>query len=137
MNTTQKSSNTINCPLFINHIKNVLCSGNEAARLLKTLAEWACNPEQRLGVSIVLAGPQGCGKTLFTEVMKNIWGKNVVCITTNIDSTPFDDDRHCLVLHARPLVQSKAYFKALFTEISTGGAEAFKNYLLAYPDTDG
>ncbi len=68
------------CTLLLAHIKTTLCGGNEVdyERLLALLADWSRHPNRPLGVGVVIGGPPGIGKTIFTDVLTKIWGRRNV-----------------------------------------------------------
>jgi hypothetical protein len=69
-------SPTGSCDLFLNHLRNIVCGGDEQLYqwVLMWLAHIVQHPDQLAGTALVLRGPQGAGKTLVGEVMKPILG---------------------------------------------------------------
>ncbi len=57
------------CGLFLAHIKNVICAGNEQhyAYVLRWMAHTIQKPEERPETALVLRGKQGVGKGVFVD----------------------------------------------------------------------
>lgn len=64
------------CRLFLRHLRDVVCGGNEAhyAWLLDWLADVFQRPQRKLGLTVALRGVQGAGKSLVGLVMKKLLG---------------------------------------------------------------
>ena len=64
------------CSLFLNHVKNVLCRGNEEhyVWMVKWMANAVQNPDKPGQVAIVLRGGQGTGKGTFAKMLGKLFG---------------------------------------------------------------
>jgi hypothetical protein len=64
------------CSLFLDHVKNVLCRGNEEhyAWMVKWMANAVQNPDKPGQVAIVLRGGQGTGKGTFAKMLGKLFG---------------------------------------------------------------
>ena len=64
------------CQLFLNHIKEVICSEDMALYdyVINWLADAIQNPTVRPGVALILQGEQGIGKTLFAQYILKMYG---------------------------------------------------------------
>jgi hypothetical protein len=62
---------------FIDHVKNIICAGNK--KLFKTEMQknaWMFqNPKLHMDWSTLLVGPQGTGKTIYCNILCNLWGE--------------------------------------------------------------
>jgi hypothetical protein len=61
---------------FLNHVKTIICRGDEKlydTEMMKNA--WIVqNPDSHLGWATVLVGEQGTGKTIYTDILCNLWG---------------------------------------------------------------
>lgn len=75
------------CKLFLEHIRENVCQGDpERTRwVLSFLADVVQYPDRKLGVSLVLQGEQGTGKSTIGDVMGRLLGAH---------STMVDQERH-------------------------------------------
>ena len=64
------------CDLFLAHLQDVVCSGDEAlyAWVLQWLAAMVQAPQRLTGTALVLRGPQGAGKSYVGEVLGQLLG---------------------------------------------------------------
>jgi hypothetical protein len=71
------------CSLFLNHIREVLCKGNEAHSdyLIKWMAHAVQHPEIPGQVAIVMKGRQGTGKSFFARIFGRLFGRHYLGIT--------------------------------------------------------
>lgn len=64
------------CDLFLAHLRDVVCSGNE--QLFQWVIQWMAAmvqvPERLTGTALVLRGPMGAGKSYVGEVMGRLLG---------------------------------------------------------------
>jgi hypothetical protein len=74
-----------NCDLYLNHIKNNICCGNEETYtyLMKWMAMAIQHPDQPAGVAVVLRGQQGTGKGVFAKHFGYLWGQHYLQITNS------------------------------------------------------
>jgi hypothetical protein len=66
------------CSLFLDHVKNVLCRGNEEhyTWIVKWMANAVQNPDKPGQVAIVLRGGQGTGKGTFAKMLGRLFGSH-------------------------------------------------------------
>ena len=66
------------CSLYIDHIRNIICSGNETwfCYLIRWMAHCVQFPGQHGEVSIVLQGNKGTGKSLLATVFGSLFGRH-------------------------------------------------------------
>jgi hypothetical protein len=71
------------CSLFLNHIRNNLCRGDEELSdyLLAWMADSVQNRSRRPGVSVVLRGRQGTGKGIFCSQFGALFGRHFIQIS--------------------------------------------------------
>ena len=72
-----------NCSLFLDHIRNNLCRGDEKLSdyLLAWMADCVQNRSRRPGVSVVLRGRQGTGKGIFCSQFGALFGRHFIQIS--------------------------------------------------------
>lgn len=65
------------CKLFLKHVKEVICSGNQEIYdyIMTWLADAIQNITSRPGIALVLQGLQGTGKTIFMDYVLRMYGK--------------------------------------------------------------
>ncbi len=133
-----------NCSLFLDHIRNNLCRGDEKLSdyLLAWMADCVQNRSRRPGVSVVLRGRQGTGKGIFCSQFGALFGRHFIQIsqaahlTGNFNSHLKDK----LVVHADETFwagdkKAEGVLKSLITEdtiqIEMKGKDlvTFKNYM--------
>jgi hypothetical protein len=113
------------CSLFLDHIRNNLCRGDEdlSDYLLAWMADCVQNRSKRPGVSVVLRGRQGTGKGIFCSQFGALFGRHFIQIsqaghlTGNFNSHLKDK----LVVHADEAFwagdkKAEGVLKALITE---------------------
>jgi hypothetical protein len=63
---------------FLDHIKNVICSGNEEAYQFELQKNgWIVqNPNVHLGFATVLLSDEGTGKNVYTDMLCSLWGSD-------------------------------------------------------------
>ena len=66
------------CQLFLDHIAENVCNGNEAhfAWVMGWFAQMIQNPETKLGTSLVFRGPQGVGKSIVGDEIGKLLGRH-------------------------------------------------------------
>lgn len=66
------------CQLWLNHIRHVICSGDEAIYewVLDWMADAVQDPRNIKGTAIILRGVEGCGKGAFADVFGKLFGKH-------------------------------------------------------------
>jgi len=66
------------CTLFLSHLKEVVCDGDEDHFnwLLDWMADMIQNPMSKPGIAVALQGGQGAGKSIVGATMKAILGKH-------------------------------------------------------------
>ncbi|OSM05052.1 hypothetical protein MAIT1_03185 [Magnetofaba australis IT-1] len=72
----EPSGNHEACQPFLDHIKNVICSGNDVHYnyLISWMADAVQNPGKRPGVAVVLLGGRGTGKGMFAKHFGSLFG---------------------------------------------------------------
>ena len=92
------------CDLYLNHIQNVICSGNKAyfEYLLDWMADVIQNPTKKPGVAIVLRGGSGTGKGTFASIFGSLFGNHFLPLTEakHITGTFNSHLMNCLLLFA-------------------------------------
>lgn len=71
------------CKLFINHLRNVICDGDEEVfRWVEGwLADAVQNPDRKPGTALVMRGPEGTGKGLFAQYVGAMYGEHFLHLT--------------------------------------------------------
>lgn len=91
------------CSLFLSHLKNVLCNGNEEYYnyLIAWLAHLFQKPEDKIGTAIVIRGKQGTGKSVVFKAIGALLGKHYkVADNPRYIAGNFNSHLHdCLLLH--------------------------------------
>lgn len=91
------------CSLYIEHIRNIICGGNEeyAHYFIAWLAHIIRNPEQKPGTAIVIRGQQGTGKSFVFKHFGRLLGNHYkVADSARYISGNFNSHLHdCLLLH--------------------------------------
>jgi len=91
------------CSLFLSHLKNVLCNGNEEYYnyLIAWLAHLLQKPEDKIGTAIVIRGKQGTGKSVVFKAIGVLLGKHYkVADNPRYIAGNFNSHLHdCLLLH--------------------------------------
>ena len=66
------------CELYLDHMKNLLCSGNESIYewLLDWMADAVQNSRDIKGTCVVLRGIEGCGKGVWADQFGRLFGKH-------------------------------------------------------------
>lgn len=70
------------CSLFLEHIKNVICAGNEQhyGYVIRWMAHAIQKPEERPETALVLRGKQGVGKGVFVDNFGALFGQNYLVV---------------------------------------------------------
>lgn len=113
------------CGLFLNHIRNVLCSGDEATYmyLLKWMARAVQRPSEAGQVAIVLKGRMGTGKSFFAKTFGALFGRHYLAVSDSkrLTSNFNSHLRDCVFLFADEAFYAgdkkhESILKALITE---------------------
>jgi hypothetical protein len=89
---------------FLEHVKNVICGGDEKLYEveMKKNAWMFQNPIQHMGWATVLVGAQGTGKTLYSNILCNLWGD--LYSNPNVKVKHVTDDKAYNIIHYRKLI---------------------------------
>jgi hypothetical protein len=113
------------CGLFLDHIRNVLCGGDEAIYLY--VLRWMARAVQRPGeagqVAMVLKGRMGTGKSFFAKTFGRLFGRHYLAVSDSkrLVSNFNSHLRDCVVLFADEAFYAgdkkhESILKALITE---------------------
>lgn len=73
------------CGLFLDHIKNVACGGNE--EYYRYFVAWMANVVQNPGEqghsAIVMRGKQGCGKSIIPSLFGKLFGRHYIMVNNS------------------------------------------------------
>lgn len=92
------------CELFLQHLRDNLCRGDEAS--YRYLLNWSAltvqRPQDPIGVAVVLRGGKGTGKGTFARALGSLFGQHYVHIFSSRDLTGrFNSHlRDCILLFA-------------------------------------
>jgi len=113
------------CGLFLDHVRNVLCSGDEAAYLyvLRWMARAVQFPGEPGQVAVVLKGRMGTGKSFFAKTFGRLFGRHYLAVADSkrLISNFNSHLRDCVVLFADEAFYAgdkkhESILKALITE---------------------
>jgi len=113
------------CELYLEHVLNNICSGNEEwnSYLLDWMAWCVQFPAQPGQVAVVLRGEQGVGKGVFAEHFGKLWGGHFLHITSSkhLVGSFNAHMRNCVVMYADEAFasddkQAESMLKTLVTE---------------------
>jgi hypothetical protein len=89
---------------FLDHTLNVICNGDRelyAVEMAKNA--WIFqNPIEHMGWATVLVGPQGTGKSLYCNILCNLWGE--LYSNPNVKVKHVTDDKAYKIVHYRKLI---------------------------------
>ena len=99
------------CDLLLEHIRRVICRGNEERYrwVMMWLAAMVQHPERKPGTALVLRGIQGAGKSLLGAIMGRILGEALVVEVSRPDELTGQFNSH---LEGRLLIQVEEAFFA-------------------------
>jgi hypothetical protein len=114
------------CSLFKEHIKNIICSGNQ--KFFEYIWQWMASIVQhtkpgKIRTAIVLMGDQGTGKNQFAEIFGSIFGQHYIQISSlhELTSNFNAQFENALLIHAAEALwggnkQEVGKVKALITD---------------------
>lgn len=113
------------CGLFLDHVRNVLCSGDESYYLY--VLHWMARAVQRPGepgqVALVLKGRMGTGKSFFAKTIGRLFGRHYLAVSDSkrLVSNFNSHLRDCVLLFADEAFYAgdkkhESILKALITE---------------------
>lgn len=114
------------CSLFKEHIKNIICSGNQ--KFFEYIWQWMASIVQhtkpgKIRTAIVLMGDQGTGKNQFAEIFGSIFGQHFIQISSlhELTSNFNAQFENALLIHAAEALwggnkQEVGKVKALITD---------------------
>jgi hypothetical protein len=92
------------CDLFLAHLKDNVAQGNDAHYrfIVGQLAQWVQQPSVKLGISLVLRGDNGVGKSIVGKALGLLFGRHLVEVASQDDIVGHFNShlKHCLVLLA-------------------------------------
>jgi len=73
------------CSLFLDHIKNIACGGNEEYYnyFVAWMANVVQNPGEQGHAAVVMRGKQGCGKSIIPSLFGKLFGRHYIMVNNS------------------------------------------------------